>query len=109
MPTDDNNNPIPALRLKDTGGAHSIAATTTSARNATAFATDTQIVSLYATVAVFLRFGSSTITATTTDHYFPAGVYYDVSIGGEGQKQYTNLAVIRADTTDGIVYISEKI
>ena len=107
MPTDDNNHPIPALRLKD-GAAHSIAATSVSARNPNAFGADTQIVSIYATVPVFVRFGSSTVTATTSDHYFPAGVYYDLAIGGDGQKQFSNVAVLRAETTDGIVYISEK-
>lgn len=107
MPTDDNNNPIPALRLKS-GGAHSIAATATSARNATGFANDTQIVSVYATVPVFVKCGDSTVSATSADHYFPAGLYYDIAVGGDGQKQTTHVAVIRAESTDGTVYISEK-
>ncbi len=38
LPTDDDNNPIPAMRLKP-GGAQSIAATASSARNATGFDT----------------------------------------------------------------------
>lgn len=107
MPTDDNNNPIPALKLKN-GGAHIIAATATSTKNTTAFAADTQIVSVYATVPVFIKFGSGTVTATTSDHYFPSGFYYDFAIGGDGQHQETYLAVLRADATDGTVYISEK-
>jgi len=108
LPTDDNNNPIPALRLRD-GAAHSIAATSTSARNVTAFSEGTQVVSLYATAPVFVRFGSGSVVATTSDHYFPAGVYYDFAIGGDGQVQATNIAVLRAETTDGTVYVSEKI
>lgn len=107
MPTDDNNFPIPALRLKE-GAAHTIAATATSARNVTAFGTDTQVISICPTVAVFVRCGSSTVTAATTDHYIPAGLYYDIAIGGDGQKQTNYIAVIRAENTDGIVYISEK-
>lgn len=107
MPTDDNNHPIPALRLKDSG-AHSIAATATSARNATGFAADTQIISICPTISVFVKCGSSSVTATTSDHYIPAGLYYDIAIGGDGQKQTTHIAVLRAETTDGIVYISEK-
>jgi len=107
MPTDDNNNPIPALRLKD-GASHTIAATATSARNVTPFGTDTQVISICPTVAVFVRCGASTVTATTADHYIPAGLYYDIAIGGDGQKQTNYIAVLRADTTDGIVYISEK-
>lgn len=107
MPTDENNNPIPALRLKD-GGSYAIAATASSARNSTAFGADTQVISICPTVAVFIKCGSSTVTATTADHYIPAGLYYDIAIGGDGQKQNNYLAVIRAETTDGIVYISEK-
>ena len=107
MPTDDNNNPIPALRLKD-GGSYAIAATATSARNATPFGPDTQVISICPTVAVFVKCGSSTVTATTADHYIPAGLYYDIAIGGDGQKQTPYIAVLRAEKTDGIVYISEK-
>lgn len=109
LPTDDNNNPIPALRLKSPGGAHNIAATATSTKNTTAFANDTQVISVYATEPVFIKFGTSSVTANNTDHYFPAGVYYDMAIGGDGQAQATHLAVIRAENTDGVVYISEKI
>ncbi len=109
MPTDDNNNPIPALRLRAGAGAHAIAATASSARNTNAFDGGTQIVSLYATVPVYVRFGSSSVSATSSDHYFPAGIYYDFAIGGEGAAQYTHVAVLRADTTSGMVYVSEKI
>ncbi|HNQ91348.1 MAG TPA: hypothetical protein PKI93_00280 [Alphaproteobacteria bacterium] len=107
MPTDQNNNPIPALRLKD-AGSHKITATATSARNSTAFDAETQIVSLYATVGVYIKFGTSTVTATTSDHYFPAGVYYDFAIGGDGSAHKTHMAVLR-ESTDGTVYISEKL
>ncbi len=108
MPTDDNNNPIPALRLKD-AAAHTIAATAISARNTTGFGADTQVISICPTVPVFVRCGNATVVATTADHYFPAGLYYDISIGGDGAKQTTHIAVLRAETTDGTVYISEKI
>lgn len=107
LPTDENNNPIPALRLRD-GGAQKITVMGTTARNATAFDADTRVISLYATVAVYVRFGGVSVTATNTDHYFPANTYYDIAIGGEESKQYTHIAVIRADT-DGVLYISEKI
>lgn len=106
LPTDVDNNPIPAVRLKD-GGAHSIAVTAASARNTAAFDADTRIVSLFATGPVFLRFGGASVTAAATDHYFPGGVYYDFSIGGERTAQYSHVAVIRADQ-DCTLYISEK-
>ncbi len=107
LPLDTDKNAIPALRLKVSGGAHAIAATATSARNTTAFNVATQVVSLYATGPVYVRFGGSSVVATTTDHYFPAGVYYDFTIGTvkTGQTQY--VAVLRADS-DCTVYVSEK-
>lgn len=108
LPTDENNHPIPALRLRD-GGAHKINVTAVSARNAIAFDADTRVVSLYATIGVYVRFGVNTVTATNTDHYFPAGTYYDIAIGGEEAKQTNYVSVIRADSTDGILYVSEKI
>tara|TARA_B100001093_G_C26139488_1_gene722711 strand:- start:160 stop:495 length:336 start_codon:yes stop_codon:yes gene_type:complete len=106
LPQDSNDNPIPALRLKQ-GGAHSISASASSARNSTAFAADTRIISLYADVPVYVRFGDSSVSASTSDHYFPAGLYYDVALGGENTAHYTHIAVLRANT-DGSVYISEK-
>ncbi len=109
LPLDNDEHVIPALRLKATGGSHAVTATTTSARNPTAFDANTRVVSLYATGNVYVRFGGSTITAATTDHYFPTGVYYDFAIGGGGKVgQFTNVAVLRADASDCTVYISEK-
>lgn len=109
LPKDADNNIIPALRLRGTGGAHSIAATVTSARNATAFNPETKVVSVYATGPVYLRFGTSSITASPTDHYYPSGVYYDFAIsGGDGKgPRFTHLAVLRA-SADCTVYVSEK-
>lgn len=85
-----------------------IAATNASARNATGFAADTQVVSLYATVPVYVKFGTSAVAATSSDHYFPAGVYYDFSIGGGKVNHYTHVAVLRVGSSDGAVYVSEK-
>ncbi len=107
LPKDSENNVIPAVRLKSSG-AHAINATNTSARNATAFGADTQVISLYATVPVYVKFGTSGVSATSSDHYFPAGVYYDFSIGGGKVNHYTHVAVLRVGGTDGAVYISEK-
>lgn len=106
LPQDSDDNPIPAMRLKS-DAAHTIAASTTSARNSTAFEADTSIVSLYADVPVYVRFGDSSVTAAATDHYFPAGIYYDFSIGNVRMGHHTHVAVLAADT-DGNVYVSEK-
>lgn len=83
LPLDDDSHPISAMRLRP-GGAHTITAAATSARNTAAFDADTRIVSLYASVPVYIRFGGG-----RTGHY-------------------THLAVLRAGGTDGPVYISEK-
>ena len=106
LPQDMDNNPIPAMRLKDSG-AHSIAVSATSARNTAAFAADTKVVSLYADVDVYVKFGDSSVTATTSDHFFPKGLYYDLSIGAERTGHDTHVAVLRA-SADGNLYVSEK-
>ena len=108
LPLDNDQNVIPALRLKASGGAHSIAASTTSARNSTAFNDATRVVSVYTSGPVYLRFGGSSVTAVNTDHYYPTGVYYDFALGGDKTGHFTHLAVLRAGDTDCVVYISEK-
>lgn len=109
LPKDVDNNIIPALRLRGSGGAHAISATATSARNVAAFHADTRVVSVFATVPVFLRFGNASVSAAATDHYYPGGVYYDFAIGGGDVKgpRFSHLAVLRAGA-DAMVYVSEK-
>ncbi len=109
LPKDADNNVIPALRLRSSGGAHTIAASGTSARNSTAFASGTKVVSVYATGGVYLNFGGASVAATTASHYFPQGIYYDFAISGGDAKgpHNTHLAVLAADG-DCTVYISEK-
>lgn len=106
LPLDSNDNAIPAMRLL-ASGAHTISSTASSARNSTAFNAETRVVSVYATKDVYLNFGDSGVTADSGDHFFPAGVYYDFAIGGDGTAHYTHLAALRV-SEDGNVYISEK-
>jgi len=106
LPRDVQNIPLPALRLKD-GAAHAIAVTGTSAKNTNAFNAQTKIISLYATGPVYLRFGGASVTATTSDHYFPEGVYYDIAIATDQASAYAYVAVIRA-SYDCTLFISEK-
>jgi hypothetical protein len=106
MPRDDDNAPIPALRLRP-GGAHALAVGAVSTRNAIAFAPSTRVVGLYATVPVHIRTGDATVTAGTGDHFFPAGVYYDLSLGGGRQGRDSHIAAIQADAA-GTLYVSEK-
>ena len=106
LPRDNDNMPIPALRLNP-NGAHQINATSISTRNSTAFNADTRIVSIYATVPVRIQYGDNTVTATSNSHFFPANIYYDFAIGGGKTIHSTHIAVI-ADSSDGIIYLSEK-
>ena len=106
LPTDMDDNVIPAVRLKQ-AGAHSISVTAVSARNTVAFNSETRVVSLYATGPVFVKFGDATVTATASDHYFPSGVYYDFSIGGGKVGHYTHIAVLQ-ESAACTLYISEK-
>ncbi len=107
LPQDADNNVIPALRLRSGAGAHSITASGSSARNSTAFHADTRVVSVYATVPVYLNFGDSGVTAAASNHYFPEGVYYDFSVGGAPASHFTHVAVLQV-SGGGTVYISEK-
>lgn len=107
MPIDKNNVSIPALSLRGVTG-HKIAAGATSARNATAFHADTRVVSVYATVPVYVAFGGAGVNVANTGHYYPAGVYYDFAIGGDKVTHFTHLAVM-AVSDAGDVYVSEKI
>ncbi len=108
LPKDADNNTIPALRLRD-GGAHTVAISSTAARNGTAFNDDTKVISLFSTVSVYLKFGDASVTATPSDHYYPANMYYDIAItGGSGKGAHNAyVSVLRVDE-DGSLFISEK-
>ncbi|MEM6811283.1 MAG: hypothetical protein AAF549_02330 [Pseudomonadota bacterium] len=108
LPKDADNNTIPALRLKD-GGAHEIALGASANRNSTAFDENTKVVSVYATAPAYIKFGDNTVDATSADHYFPAGVYYDIAISGGTSKgaHYEYLSVLQVSES-GSVFISEK-
>lgn len=108
LPKDADNNVIPALRLKE-NGAHVVAVTSAAASNITAFDENTCVVSLYADAPFYIKFGDAGVIATASDHYFTAGLYYDVALSGGAGKgaHHTHLSVIRADG-DGTLYVSEK-
>ena len=106
QPKDDNNNPIPILPLKASGGQKvSIAAA--SARST---AVTTQAVTLHATANCFVEIGDSTVDASiTTSHYLPELQTYDVSTSILfGTSDTRHIAVIRADAQNGTLFISER-
>lgn len=49
----------------------------------------------------------SNVTATTSDHFLPAGIYYDVAIGPNDANQNAYIAALSA-AGDGTLYVSEK-
>jgi hypothetical protein len=106
LPVDANNYPVPVLRLRP-GASQNLAVSTSSVRCATSFNTETRIVGIYATSAMFVRFGDSTVTATTGDHYLPADTYMDVSVAADDLQSFSSVAAIRS-ATDGTLYVSEK-
>ena len=107
LPQDLDNNPIPALRLKD-NGAQSVAVSAVTAKNATAFDAETRVISLYADVAVFVAFGDASVSASASDHYIPSGLYYDVAIGSSRVGHNPYIAALSVDGSAGTLYISEK-
>lgn len=106
LPQDVDGNPVPAIRLKP-GKAHIVNSSASAARNATGFDEGTRVISVFATEPVYLAFGDDSVTATSSDHYFPANIYYDFAIGGDKVGQYTHLSAL-AVSTGGVIYISEK-
>ena len=105
QPKDENNNAIPILPLKASGGQN-IAVAAASARST---AVSTQAVTLHATSNCFVEIGDATVTAsTTTSHYLPELQTYDLGTGiSFGTADQRFIAVIR-DTADGVLYISER-
>ena len=108
LPKDDFNHRIPALRFKS-DKAHAIAAdNVASARNSVAFSEGVRVVSLYATGDCYIQFGDSNVEATTGSHFFPAGIYYDCSLGGVPEDVCTHVAVLGTDANEITLYVSEK-
>jgi hypothetical protein len=106
LPRDRDNTPIPALRLNP-NGAHKIDVTSIATRNSIAFDADTRIISLYATADVFIKCGDENVIATSSDHFFPANMYYDMAIGGD-KVMHANYMSAMAVSDDCELYISEK-
>ncbi len=106
QPKDDNNNPIPILPLK-AGGGQSVSIGAGSLRST---GITTQAITLHATANCFVEVGNSTVAASlTTSHYLPELQTYDIGTGilfGEADTVY--VAVRRADTINGDLYISER-
>lgn len=94
---DNNLNPIQgAMEPKI---ANSFALSTVSSRNANNF--QNKIIRIYATVDCFYKLGSSTVVATTVEHFLPAKTIEYLAVGNN-----TRIAAIVASGT-GTIYTSE--
>ena len=116
LPTDGRGNEIPVLSYRDKDGtANTFASTvTTTAVRLGPFSEDIQVITMYSNADVHFITGNSTVTATTSSHFFPSGLYYDFNVyyGGEqfsitGGNQYISL--ITSDSSkDANVHVSER-
>jgi hypothetical protein len=108
MPRDDNSQSIPVLRFR-TGGAQQLSTSAVATRSS-AFSGGTRVITLVCTVASFFESGGSSVTATTSSHYIPAGVPFDMALGSDMSDTdgyHTHISVILASGT-GTAYISER-
>lgn len=107
LPRDSYGDAIPAVRPID-GKAHAITSSGTHNENTVAFDENTQVLLLYATEDVYIKFGTDdTVEATDEDHFFPAGVYYGFSLNDRRRDfNYTYISVLQV-STGGTLYISE--
>lgn len=106
-PKDADGVALQALRPLLTAGSHQIIVTSTTARNSIAFGSASSALSLWALQDMFVRFGDSTVTATTSDHFIPKEMWLTFSLGGDLLTAATHIAAIR-DITDGTLHISEQ-
>ena len=104
IPCDSDGIPIPALRLRP-GGSHSLVVGHESNRTGS-FDPATRVVSVFATGPLFLRSGGADVTAATSDHYIPEGIWLTLSLGGGKAQRHTHLAAIRS-AADCTLHISE--
>ena len=84
QPRDDGNDPIPVLGFKNNGGQQ-VPFTSSSSNVSQQIGSSTRVVTLYSTKDAFIEtHGLTTVAATTTSgHFLPATVPYDISMGFE--------------------------
>ena len=108
MPRDDNSQSIPVLRFR-TGGAQALSISDTAARS-NAFSGGTRVITLTTTVAAHFETGGSSVTATTSSNYIPAGIPFDMALGADlsdTDGYHTHISIILASGS-GTAYISER-
>lgn len=105
LPRDVNGGMIQVMRPTP-GEAQVVSVAVATARTSAAFSAGCRAVELRATVAMFVRFGDSTVEAAATDSYLHAGETVIYSLGGTKSIKSTHVAAIRA-SGDGSLYVNE--
>jgi hypothetical protein len=116
LPIDGRNEPMPVLYYRNLNGTANTFASTvsTTAVRLGPFSDGTRVLSMYANADVYFVTGNSTVTAVTSSHFWPSGLYYDFNVfwGGsfnqDGGDQYISLITSDA-SKNANVHISERI
>jgi len=108
MPRDDNNHSIPVLRFR-TGGAQQLSISSNSASRAE-LPGGTRVISVISSVNAHFETGDVNVTATSTSHYLPSGVPFDMALGSDlsDTDGYHRYISVIAHSDSGTVYISER-
>lgn len=108
MPRDDNSQSIPVLRFR-TGGAQSSAISSGSAVRIEIPA-GTRVITVICTVNAHFETGDEGVQASSSSHFIPAGLPFDMALGSDlsDTDGYHRYISIIADSTSGIAYISER-
>jgi hypothetical protein len=108
LPRDDNNHAIPVLRFR-TGGAQQ---TSISSGGASSFSVPlgTRVITLLCSVNAYFESGLEGVVATSSSHYIPAGLPFDMALGSDlsDTDGYHSTISILAVSTSGTAYISER-
>lgn len=108
QPRDDANAPIPVLAYRPNGGQQ-ISLSNVSARSA-AVADSVRVVTLYSTVDCFFEVGNADVIAnSSTSHFLPAGLPYDISLGSETVTAQNPRYIAFIASESGVLYLSERI
>jgi hypothetical protein len=108
MPRDDNSQSIPVLRFRE-GGSQTVSLSDAAVRSS-ALSSGTRVITVTCTVASFFRTGGSDVTASTSDHYIPAGIPFDMALGSDmsdTDAYHAYISIITSGAT-GTAYISER-
>lgn len=108
MPRDDNSQSIPVLRFR-TGGAQQAAISSGSATSIS-IPGGTRVITLICSVDAHFETGTAGVQATSSSHFIPAGLPFDMSLGSDlsdTDGYHTEVSIVAASTS-GVAYISER-